>query len=164
MLGDNSLEGTIINTCQPSSNTYARLSMRYEKLIDGVLPQISEGIISTFFRWTVKYKPKKTQENYVLAVDFWNRPIKFSSWEDLLNKAQENEMIKFILDNTDLDEDLLRIAKNNLLVSIPVSFDIRGYEKKVGGEAKFLPPIMMKEQEQRLQKINTRPGKAVKKI
>lgn len=164
MLGDMALESTIVNTCLPSSNTYARLSMRYEKLVDGVLPQIGAGLITTYFHWFLKYKPKKTYDEYVLAVDFWNRPIKFKSFEELKIKSQESEIIKFILDNSDLDEELLRIAKNNLLISIPVSFDIRGYERKVGGELKLLPPLMMTEQEQKLERINTRPKKVVKKI
>ena len=164
MLGDNALESTIVNTCLPSSNTRARLSLMYEKLEDNVLPQISDGIITTRFDWFLKYKPKKTYDEYVLAVDFWARPIRFKSLGDLKKKSQTNIIVKFVLENSDLDEELLRIARNNLLISIPVRFDLRGYEKKVGGELKLLPPIMLKEQEQRLEKINTRAKKVVKKI
>lgn len=164
MLGDNSLEGTILKTCNSKNYIRARLSFDYKKPTGDVVPNFENGFISTEFKWHLRYKPRIRYDEYIMVLDFITEVIRFRDFEDLKKQAEDNKVLSFILENTNLDEDLLRIAKNNILMKIPLFFDIKGYEKKVGSELKLTTKEEELENIQTLQQIRVRPKKVVKKI
>lgn len=114
---------------------------------DTFYPTSDPAIVRTNLEYHVRYAPSANRQfkhrPYVLFSDIIIRPnksqkVRFKDLDELRERAKKELCLDFILRFTNLDENLLNIARTNFGCIIPVAFDIVKYDKMMK-EKKGLP-------------------------
>lgn len=135
-MGDRA-RGIIANALELNYPT--RIEINY-KLIPpdfGETPDINPTMFFTTGLYCLSYKKYThsgavNMKRFCIKADFVNRQfIKFFSWHDLQEQAKTNDHVKFLLEYTNLNEQMLNIAAQNEDMRIPFCLDIVKYDKEV---------------------------------
>ena len=120
---------------------FARLSVR----IDGI-PTNNIGhsttkdpkLRLTNGAYAIQYEPRTGKwafAPYVVVCDIFGDlrgRMRVRDYEELLKFAKEKEEVKWFVDNTNVSKEHFDLAKENILMNIPVTFDPVKYSKKIG--------------------------------
>ena len=112
----------------------------------GACPETNADLVSTYGAYSISYRfhrrngklyeeqPKK----FSIRIDFGLGYIKCKSYYDLCEQSKTNDHAKFILEMTNISEDMFEIAYQNEGMQIPFCFDVIKYNniirKKLGIE------------------------------
>lgn len=94
-------------------------------------------IRNTIPLYRIKYKPsfktKYTDKPVLLETDLYlsNKPVRFDTYEDLVEMAKEDEVIAFLLKWTNLSVELIEQCKRYVQIPIPFYFDTVKYEEEM---------------------------------
>lgn len=169
MLGDKNRESLAKSETKFHWSNRAFLHQNDEPIYNGDCPMLNPQVKASFLDFGVKYKPMKkghlTSDKYdtlILFADFYeNGTTRFSTYESLVERAKEDPWMAWILRNTDLDAETVKLAKENLGIKIPVHFKFKEYREMLREKIKeqtgsypeysvFMEPFMTKAEEERL--------------
>lgn len=98
-----------------------------------------DNIKVTLFEWNLQYNPRpgKYADNpFVIRCDLLDRLghgiLRISGWEALVRRAESKPQVKWLIDNTNICKEMFEIARENILMTIPIAFDIVKYSQKIG--------------------------------
>ena len=66
--------------------------------------------------------------------DFKKQLGRFKSYEDMMEKAKKNELLKWIVDNSDISPEKFELARKFKNSAIPFAFDLGKYVSHCNGE------------------------------
>jgi len=66
--------------------------------------------------------------------DFKKQLGRFKSYEDMMGKAQSNELLKWLIDNSDISPETFEMARRFKNSAIPFAFDLGKYVEHCKGE------------------------------
>lgn len=94
--------------------------------------ELKGDIKNTNFCYYIKYKPSPDKKNFgkpfIIVADILpSAKLRFVNYAYLKNYAKKNKHLQWILDNTDLSEELVTLAGENLDLAIYLHFDYVGY-------------------------------------
>ena len=146
MLGDLGNRAIIENSGKTNLFPRARININSLPVKEGDNPMFDRDIKSTDLYYTIKYKPfhsgKRALVPFCINADILGvANFRFSSYEDFVEKAEDNKVLKWILENCDFTPELLEIAKANIMLGIPIPFDVVKYCKRIGSHLLRTPEM-----------------------
>lgn len=93
---------------------------------------------STNCVYTVQFAPKPGRNcnrpfviNADIFGDFRGR-LRVSGYEELIEESKKSEVVKWFVENTNVNKKHFEIARENFLLQVPINFDIVKYSEKIG--------------------------------
>lgn len=97
------------------------------------------NIKASAFCYSLQYNPrpgKYVDNPFVIRCDLFDRLghgiLRISGWEALVRRAETKPQVKWLIDNTNICKEMFEIARENILMTIPIAFDIVKYSEKIG--------------------------------
>lgn len=96
-------------------------------------PHIRNTIPLYRIKYIPSYKPKYKGKPMLLETDLYleRKVVRFDTYADLVEMAEEDEAIAFILKWTNISEELIEFAKQYVQIPIPFYFDVLRYEAEM---------------------------------
>ena len=137
MIGDLGNRAIIENPGSLNLFPRARININSVPVKSGDNTMDNRDIKSTDLLYTIKYKPyhsgKKAKVPFCINVDFFESSnFRFADYDDLMQKAENDKSLKWVVENCDITPELLELAKTNIMLGIPIPFDVVKYSKKIG--------------------------------
>ena len=88
--------------------------------------------------YAIQYEPRTGKwafAPYIVVSDIFGDlrgRMRVRDYEELLKFAEEKEEVKWFVENTNVSKEHFELAKENVLMNIPVTFDPVKYSKKIG--------------------------------
>lgn len=138
MLGDMVRTEVMASSRKPVLWKGAVVDLRGEPIPNGIVfPTSTNSIAFTDLRYGVRYQKSKyewkTDKPFLLRADILGLEsvYRFADYAELERDAEKDVRIRFILENTNLSPELLRIAESFQRRDCPLAFDVVGYESKL---------------------------------
>lgn len=146
MIGDLGNRAIIENSVSLNLFPRARININSIPVVDGDNPMDNRDIKSTDLLYTVKYKPfhsgKKAKVPFCLNADILGTSnFRFSDYDDFVRKAENDKVLKWILENCEFTPKLLEIAKANIMLGITVPFNAVKYCERIGSNLLRTPEM-----------------------
>lgn len=97
------------------------------------------NIKASAFLYSLQYNPRPgryADNPFVIRCDLFDRLghgiLRIKSWEALVKRAESRPQVKWLIDNTNICKEMFEIARENILMTIPIAFDIVKYSEKIG--------------------------------
>lgn len=141
------------------------VNLKGEEIKENDSPLTNKDCIYTSLYWGVRYEPYKRGKNtvpYLVKGDIFGIGVRLKDWQELvdvanggelsnpkINRHEENipQKLKFILKYTTLDENMFKVAKDNL--GIELTFSLK-YDKYIKDAKTLIPPVLKKEMIEKL--------------
>lgn len=96
-------------------------------------PHIRNTLALYRIKYLPSYKPKYKDKPMLLETDLYldRKLIRFDTYADLVEMAEEDEAIAFLLKWTNISEELIEFAKQYVQIQIPFYFDVLRYEAEM---------------------------------
>lgn len=140
MLGDNRME-IIANTSKNVHVTRACLVSLFADCIHEIdVIKKTPGAYQTKFNYTIRYTQNeilgsKKGKPFLLKIDLFDNieacGHRVKDFSDFCNSEKYKEFVSFLLEFTNLSQELFDIAQTNPTLDIPISFDVIKYIQKV---------------------------------
>lgn len=117
--------------------TQARVDLNDLPITSEEMYPQNPNIRLTSFRYYIKYAPKPIGpkgmiNQYILVADILPvGKLRFANWKDLNKKREEYLAVDWIFRNTLIQEEILKIAKENIDFPVPIAFDVVAYQNKI---------------------------------
>lgn len=138
MIGDKARKEVISKTAKKPLQTCAYISLRDVKHKKGELPNTDPDFRFTNFTYYVKYKKSANKsfkyKPYMVVADIFkktNGSFRVGSYNEFLERAEENPEISWLVRNTIHSKELFDMAKHNYHIPIMLMFDPVKYMHKV---------------------------------
>lgn len=139
MLGDNARRALLEVYGRGVLQSCALINLDSEPLKPYDMPLTNPSLRYTKMRYYIRYIPalrvtqKKRKKKYVIYSDLIERTrlesFRFDTWEEVEEEAKHNKEIRFLLEYTNLNKNLIDILERNLMFDFPLLFDYERYEK-----------------------------------
>lgn len=146
MLGDLGNRAIIENSGNLNLFPRARININSLPVKNGDNPMFDRDIKSTDLYFTIKYKPfhsgKRAKVPFCINADILGvANFRFSDYDDFVEKAKDNVVLKWILENCEFTPELCEIARANIMLGIPIPFNVVNYCKRIGSNLLRTPEM-----------------------
>lgn len=146
MLGDLGNQAIIENSGKLNLFPRARININSLPVKEGDNPMFNRDIKSTDLYYTIKYKPfhsgKRAKVPFCINADILGvANFRFADYDDFVNKAENNKELKWIYENCEFTRELCEIAKANIMLGIPIPFNVTKYCERIGSNLLRTPEM-----------------------
>ena len=129
-------EGLTIHAASSTFRRPAVIDLFDRPVEDRQILENSPDIRYTKFCYSIKFQPASTDTHnrFVINADIVSKTekIRVGSFDHLQQLAKSNPALAWLLRNTNLNNDLFKVALSNINIRIPICIDIPEYLRKIG--------------------------------